>query len=1071
MGALFPRWGRRVLWFTLAAVLAGAGPACRAQPGPATGAVVVSCAPGWGGDRAGLEPGDTIIAWERGSVGGPVAGPFDLAGVELGQAPLGEITLELRRGWRGRRITLPPDPWKVTVRPVLSPEVLARHDEAYGLGEVGKPGEAAAIWEALADTAGSGDPETAAWFHLRSAAALAASDRGREEILSALEAGAAALDPGLRTAFWDRAGATLLESGHRKAAGAALERALELSGGKESGSPATAHILLQLCRAGRHRNEEQARAALRIYRRIQGNGVRAAVALDDLARCFYARSRFDRAAELELEAMALVEERCPGSALLPRILDPLGMAVLKRGEITEARAFFSRELALLEVLDPTGAEAGRACNHLGLAAKALGDYQTAHAWYLRALEIFRTCRPDGVEVAGMLNNLGNLAMLQDDLQGALRYHEQAYALRNRLHPGGMDVAASLNNLGLVERQLGHLEAARRHLERALEIKRRRVPGSLTLSNTLLELGMVAVAQGHLAEAGRLYGECREIRERIAPGTTAVADVLFLEGVVARERGELRETELLWREAISRVEKVRERLGLSEDARSRFGAQYYLFYGALSRLLVRLGRAGEGFELMEQARCRAMRAMLQGANSIPAGVPGRLWTSYREVLRRIDRLNDDLALRTRSSGGTADEAGRIEELRRLEATRRQMEGEILATAPRLGGLLRVTAPTLDEVRSSLEPGTLLLSWVVGEIDTTLFVVGSAADGNGELRTFRIQGNLEEIERRVGILNAFIARGLRTTVIDRALIVQARTLFDLLLGPVMADVAAARRLVLVPDGPLRRAPFAALVPPGGELRFLGTWKPLCVNPSAATFLALKARRRGTPPETERVLVAFGDPVYPRNSATVQRLGLSPLSASRHEVERIAAVFGKRATVHLGREASEDRIRRMRGPVRYLHLAVHANADTRFPLRSALYLSMTGGREAPPGNDGILHAWEIMDELRLETEVVTLSGCSTGSGERIAGEGVLGLARAFQYAGASTVVASQWPVGDRATAELMTRFYAGLREGLSTAEALQAAQRELAGAPVHLENGELLDARHPFHWAAFQVNGDWR
>ncbi len=1060
-----------MLRITLAAVLAGTLPACRGNPAPSAGAVVLSCEPGLAGARAGLVPGDTITGWRRGESGGDIHTPFDLARVEQAEAPLGPVTLHVRRGWRTRRVTLPPDPWKVTARPVLPPPLLERCTVVLELEESGKPEEATEAWEALAELAAPVDPGAAAWFRLEEGIALAAVEGDREEALTAFETGAGLLEPALRPFFWERAGDALLASGQRKVAGVAFERALELTGGPTGESPVTAHLLLQLCRSGRHRNEEEARAALRIYRGIEGEGLQTAMALLDLARCLYVRSRYDDTEKAARGALVIVEERSPDSALLPVIVDLLGLAALMQGEVTEARALFARELAAAERIEPAGPRAGFACNHLGLAAKALGDYQAARGWYLRALEIFRRCRPGGVEVAGMLNNLGNLAMKQDDFQGALRYHEQALAIRERLHPGGMDVAASLNNLGLVERQLDHLDSARRHLERSLQLKRRRAPGSITLSNTLLELGMVAGRQGRFEEASRLYSESRAIREKIAPSSAIVADVLIMEGVLARERGDPREAERLWREAVSKVEKARERFGLSEDARSRFDSRYYLLYGMLARLLAREGRGEEGFALMERARCRALRAALQGAHTIPAGVPGRLWTSYRRVLRRIDRLGGDLARSFGFPGRTDGEPGRIEELRQLEETRQRLEAEILATAPRLGGLLSMTGPTLDEVRKTLEPGTVLLSWVVGETDTTLFVVGSAGGGDGGLRTYQIPAGLEELERRVEILNAFIARGARTDRLDRALVVQGRALFELLLGPAMKDITAARRLVLVPDGPLRRAPFSALALPGEELRFLGTWKPLCFNPSAGAFLALRARRREAPRRDGSTLVAFGDPVYPASSAVVRELGLEPLAASRDEVERIAAGFGNRARVWFGREASEHRIRELHGRFSYLHLAVHAHADTRFPLQSALYLSIPGGTDAVREDDGVLHAWEIMDELRFPVRVVTLSGCSTGQGERVAGEGILGLARAFQYAGASTVVASQWPVGDRATAELMTRFYAGLREGLGTAEALRVAQEELAAAPLHLEGGKVLDARHPFHWAGFRVNGDWR
>lgn len=107
--------------------------------------------------------------------------------------------------------------------------------------------------------------------------------------------------------------------------------------------------------------------------------------------------------------------------------------------------------------------------------------------------------------------------------------------------------------------------------------------------------------------------------------------------------------------------------------------------------------------------------------------------------------------------------------------------------------------------------------------------------------------------------------------------------------------------------------------------------------------------------------------------------------------------------------------------------------------------------------------MNELAFDAEVVTLSACGTAGGREVPGEGIVGLARAFQFAGARSVVVTQWPVSDQWTASLMRGFYLRLEKGMGPAEALREAQRDqlmLGGAPGH-----------PFNWAAFQVMGGWK
>ncbi len=148
------------------------------------------------------------------------------------------------------------------------------------------------------------------------------------------------------------------------------------------------------------------------------------------------------------------------------------------------------------------------------------------------------------------------------------------------------------------------------------------------------------------------------------------------------------------------------------------------------------------------------------------------------------------------------------------------------------------------------------------------------------------------------------------------------------------------------------------------------------------------------------------------------------------------------------------------RFLHFATHAVLDTERPERSGVVLSMFDDEGRPI--DGMLRAHEIY-QLELSADLVVLSGCRTALGRRFRGEGVLGLPRAFLYAGASRVVVSLWDVSDEGAAELMRRFYQGVfAEQLRPAEALHRAQRSMLGE-------ERWQA--PAYWAAFVLQGDWR
>ena len=148
------------------------------------------------------------------------------------------------------------------------------------------------------------------------------------------------------------------------------------------------------------------------------------------------------------------------------------------------------------------------------------------------------------------------------------------------------------------------------------------------------------------------------------------------------------------------------------------------------------------------------------------------------------------------------------------------------------------------------------------------------------------------------------------------------------------------------------------------------------------------------------------------------------------------------------------------RYVHFATHGVLDSERPGLSSLLLSMVDAQGKP--QNGFLRANDIYN-LKLPAELVVLSACQTGLGKEIKGEGLVGLTRGFMYAGAARVVVSLWNVNDKATADLMTKFYQRmLKRGESPAAALRAAQVEMWRSPQW---------RSPYYWAAFTMQGEWR
>jgi CHAT domain-containing protein len=189
------------------------------------------------------------------------------------------------------------------------------------------------------------------------------------------------------------------------------------------------------------------------------------------------------------------------------------------------------------------------------------------------------------------------------------------------------------------------------------------------------------------------------------------------------------------------------------------------------------------------------------------------------------------------------------------------------------------------------------------------------------------------------------------------------------------------------------------------------------------------------------------------------LPPLPMSRVEAERLASLVQPRATTLLGFDAVPAKFERLSAqPFSIIHIATHTLLDDRYPDLSGLVLSMLdrNGRRT----DGFLPLLDIYN-LHLDTSLVVLSACDTYIGSDLRGEGFLGLARGFLYAGARQVLASLWKVDDRATAAFMERFYTALlRDKVSAPAALKTAQNGMSNDPAW---------RSPRYWAGFVLEGD--
>jgi CHAT domain-containing protein/tetratricopeptide (TPR) repeat protein len=332
--------------------------------------------------------------------------------------------------------------------------------------------------------------------------------------------------------------------------------------------------------------------------------------------------------------------------------------------------------------------------------------------------------------------------------------------------------------------------------------------------------------------------------------------------------------------------------------------------------------------------------------------------------------------------------------------------------------------------------------------------------------------------------------------------ANELYNVVLGPA-AQMLGDRRLVVMADGALNFVPFEALVatmPPGimdyASLDYVVRTNEVAYAPSASVIDAVRkqaaqaggARQRGP-------MLIVADPVFSVSDVRVQLASTKPidgaetrsltldsavedvsgtkpaqgqgvlqiprLASTRTEatdISQLARAAQTRADVWLDFDASESNVdtRDLRH-YGVIHFATHGLLDARHPQFTGVVLSLVGEKDA----DGFLRVGEVFN-LPLGSPLVMLSACETGLGKEARGEGVIGLTRAFMYAGAPTVGVSLWSVADKSTAQLMSDFYHGLfAMGEQPAAALRGAQLKMLTTQRYSA---------PFYWAPFIMVGDW-
>lgn len=766
-----------------------------------------------------------------------------------------------------------------------------------------------------------------------------------------------------------------------------------------------------------------------------------------LGRWGEAEEAFHRAREL---FAAAGDFRGEAEALLD-----LGMVSERRAEFDKALRYYDDANSIAQKLFDKTIEARAALNQAN-THWLTGNYLECLQRQRHAAETAEAANQPLMQLAAY-NTAGLLRWTLNEYDRALREFDAALELSIRLGVRGEE-ASTRNNQGLVWRSRGEYPKALEHFLEALRIDRDtgnrwgQAYDYRNIGMTHLMAGDAEQAADYLRQAVRLSADLGEITN-YAKAVLSLGDAERALGLpdparanydealkAARER---RLPEVEWRalqglatleqqaqnraeaiarlrEAIDVVEQMRASIRV-EELQDGFLADKQGLYEQLILLLLDENRIEESFELCERARGRSFIDLLGNQDiDLSSAADQRLVERERALRQEMERLGTEIV-------AAPTEERRAELHRALEVQRATLADllvEIRTQNPALSAFVTVDPIRLDELYYLLGDEVTLVEYFLAEKETIVWVLR-----DGGIRVARIPENREQLIEQV----TNYRRRIQAVEECEAL---SRELYDRLLRPAATLLEGSTRLAIVPHNVLHYVSFSSLSDRGEAMI---DRHAMFYLPSASVF-RYTTERRVTPRNTRVLAIGnpdLGDPAL-------------DLPFARKEAERMAWDFPE-VDILTGDRATEAWVRENISRYGIIHIASHGEFDSINPLFSAILLAKD------PTEDGNLTVREVFS-LSVQADLVTLSACQSGLAQINNGDDLVGLNRAFVYAGTHALLASLWRVDDIATAVMIKHFYRNYPD-TDKAEALRRAQIQVRRFQPH-----------PAYWAGLVLTGDW-
>jgi CHAT domain-containing protein len=808
------------------------------------------------------------------------------------------------------------------------------------------------------------------------------------------------------------------------------------------------------------------------------------------------------------------------------MLAKIGDVNFRRGQLAAASSAYAQ----MQVKKPEGV-ASRTTRRFGGLGGMLGSISTGRVEVAaptsavigvleakKELDLYR----DSIVYSSYELGTGRLAYAQNDFEGAKKHFENALETSGASLGGIAKLGQTRRFRAAARTSLGDVALAQGRLKDASKAYNDAIKGAQEDKR----IDLLWPAQGGLGRSLWQQAVLENDAKKSAPGREAALKNYrdAIQTIETLRAGSLRADE-------ARTTFLAKTKDVYDETASALAEMALLSAPAVGAPLSgkALDYAGEAFKVTEQSRSRSLLDLLtETGTSITEGIPAELLKRKQENLDRQQEIAEELTGVSFVADKDKKKPSALEaELEKLQTDFDDIENQIRTASPRYASLTAGKPLSLAEVQGNvLDDQTLLLEYSLGNDASYLWTVGKAnvalykLPGRNAIEKLatdlRAQLIPSKLQRRIVGIDVMgdSQRGLGISATpfaeDAASFVTASSaLYKAVIAPAESSLGE-NRLLVVADGALNYVPFEALVksPASGDyssLPYLIKSNEIIYAPSASVVGAIRQQNNN---RVGSAMLILADPVFnsndarvhgspaPPNSADIRGLGiqsalsdvagatgqeasanaesakmqglpLARLVGTRTEAEQIfklAKTSGTQADVWLDLDASEGNLEsRDVSKYRVLHIATHGLLNAERPQFTGLVLSLVGNKT----EDGFLRTDEVFN-LRLGSPLVMLSACETGLGKEKRGEGVMGLTRAFMYAGAPTVGVTLWSVADKSTADLMTDFYRRLlsKPGIASSSSASAAMRD---AQLAMISGKKYSA--PFYWAPFVLVGDWR